>query len=139
MSPNLSRQCGAAKQPRKSSNQMLDAWPDPLTGDNCFHVFARSNYAREIKRYSDDTDDEAAFTRLCLEANTAGNLPAMEAAVRCNKESLMALMQPFLVFPNGEQLDRLLHHKNKEGQNLLAYVSHHNKVLQRVIHPSSTF
>ena len=109
---------------------MLDVWPDPLTGDNCFHVFARSNYAREIKRYSDDTDDEAAFTRLCLEANNVGNLPAMEAAMRCNKESLMALMQPFLVFPNGEQLDRLLHHKNKEGQNLLAYVSHHNKVGQ---------
>ena len=57
-----------------------------------------------------------------------GNTPAMEAAMRCNREALLALMQPFLVFPNGDELDRLLHHKNKEGQNLLAYVSHHNKV-----------
>ena len=57
-----------------------------------------------------------------------GNTPAMEAAMRCNKEALLALMQPFLVFPNGGELDRLLHHKNTEGQNLLAYVAHHNKV-----------
>ena len=48
--------------------------------------------------------------------------------MRCNREALLALMQPFLVFPNGDELDRLLHHKNTEGQNLLAYVSHHNKV-----------
>ena len=48
--------------------------------------------------------------------------------MRCNKEALLALMQPFLVFPNGGELDRLLHHKNTEGQNLLAYVAHHNKV-----------
>ena len=57
-----------------------------------------------------------------------GNTPAMEAAMRCNREALLALMQPFLVFPNGDELDRLLHHRNAEGQNLLAYVSHHNKV-----------
>ena len=51
---------------------MLDAWPDPQTGENCFHVFARSNYAREIKRYSDDDGHAASFTRLCLEANNQG-------------------------------------------------------------------
>ena len=48
--------------------------------------------------------------------------------MRCNREALLALMQPFLVLPNGDELDRLLHHRNKEGENLLAYVSHHNKV-----------
>ena len=62
-------QCGAAKESKKSGNEMLDAWPDPRTGENCFHVFARNNYAREIKRYSDDDGQSASFTRLCLEAN----------------------------------------------------------------------
>jgi hypothetical protein len=112
-----------------SSNKLLDAWPDVRHGDNCFHVFAKNNYAREIKHYSDASEDNSAFTRLCLEANNDGNTPAMEAAMRCNKEALLALLQPFLVFPNSDDLERLLHHENKEGQRLLAYVANHNKVL----------
>ena len=65
----ITLQCGAAQERKNSRNEMLDAWPDPRTGENCFHVFARNNYAREIKRYSDDDGHAASFTRLCLEAN----------------------------------------------------------------------
>ena len=65
----ITLQCGAAQERKNSRNEMLDAWPDPRTGENCFHVFARNNYAREIKRYSDDDRHAASFTRLCLEAN----------------------------------------------------------------------
>lgn len=57
----------------------------------------------------------------------------MVAAKRGHKEALLALLQPFIVFPNEKQLDKLLHHENRQGQRLLAYVSYYEKALS-VVH-----
>ncbi len=92
----------------------------------------------QIKEYLDGTgvsggvgtsDDRAPFVRHCLARNGDGDTPAMVAARRRNKEALMALLQPFIVFPDRRELDALLHRRNADGHSLLTFVAHCDKTL----------
>ena len=125
-------QCGRMSDYlKKTKINILEAVPSDAQGDSPLHIYARSNYASEIKKYSEESD--SGFVKACLMTNRAGNLPATEAARYARKEALLALLQPFLVFPSMEELDTLLHHRNKEGHRLLLYVSHHKETLS-VVH-----
>ncbi len=83
----------------------------------------------QIKEYLDGCDDRASYVRHCLCANGDGDTPAMVAARRRHKAALMALLQPFIVFPDRRELDVLLHHENADGHRLLSFVSHYDKSL----------
>ena len=39
---------------KRSKINLLDAVPNNEDGDNPFHIYARSNFSREIKRYAEE-------------------------------------------------------------------------------------
>ena len=54
---------------------------------------------------------------------------AMVAAMHNHKEALQTLLAPFFSTPLDSDIDLLLHHVNKKGQNLMAFVSVHCETL----------
>ena len=50
---------------KRSKINLLDAVPDNEDGDNPFHIYARSNFAREIRRYSEENARDPKGTLFC--------------------------------------------------------------------------
>jgi hypothetical protein len=124
-------QCGRSSGEISQAN-LYQSVPDFEHGNSVLHVYARSNYAEEIKKLIDGCENQA-FYAMSLKTNCFGETPAILAAKRGHKEALLALLQPMILCHDVKQLDTFLHHKNKEGHQLLTYVSHHAMTLS-VIH-----
>lgn len=92
------------------------------------HLLARNNGAAEIREFTSTRHiDEVKMA--CMKHDEAGNTPPMTAALYNKKEALLALLGPFFVIPHDEDIDKLLHHRNKAGQSLLAIVVLHMESL----------
>ena len=100
---------------------------DDITKDN-LHLLARSNQVSAIRDYASTREIDQLKMDL-MRVNDDGNTPAMVAALHNNKEALLALLGPFFVIPQDEDIDGLLHHRNKKGQTLLAIVTLHMESL----------
>jgi hypothetical protein len=121
-------QCGGASATHVEGRDMLNAAPS-FNGESFLHVFARSNYASEIKLYCDSCEGTAELFERCLRANADGDLPAMVAAKKGHKEALLALLRPFLNVTDATLLRRLLHQQNCDGHALLALVCNFQETL----------
>ena len=102
-----------------SQKNLFSSLPDFDHGNTFLHIYARSNYANEIKHFIDSCDNVHDYVDLALRANNNGDTAAMVAAKMANKESLAALLEPLINFSCFEKVSQFLHHRNNEGHPLL--------------------
>ena len=89
------------------------------------HLLAKDNEASKIRAFTIECNI-LEVKRCCLTPDMNGNTPAMIAAYFNRKEALLALLGPFFTIPDDkDQIFKLLHHRNKAGQNILSLVSLH--------------
>ena len=92
------------------------------------HHCALENNADCIRNFAIG-HDISEVKKAILTKDKDGNNAAMVAALHNNKEALMALLGPFFIIPHDEDIQELLHHLNKKGQNLMAIVVVHRETL----------
>ena len=88
------------------------------------HLLAKNNEADKIRAFTNENNIKVV-KRGCLKIDQNGNTPAMLAAHFNRKEALLALLAPFFIIPEDQDIDKLLHHKNHYGQNILSLVTLH--------------
>ena len=96
---------------------------------NNLHFLASHNCVDEIKRLCDSSFTKNKtydlFLKECNQKDRNGNTPAMVAALGGNREALLALLSPFSMVEEceEEELKKLLHHRNKNGQQLISLIA----------------
>ena len=102
---------------------------------NNLHFLASHNCVDEIKRLCDSSFTKNKtydlFLKECNQKDRNGNTPAMVAALGGNREALLALLSPFSMVEEceEEELKKLLHHRNKNGQQLISLVTSQGQTL----------
>ena len=88
------------------------------------HQLAKDNEVAKIRAFTNE-HNILEVKQACLTTDINGNTPAMTAAHFNQKEALLALLGPFFTIPDDKDIFKLLHHRNKAGQNILCLVSFH--------------